>query len=145
MIVNSKLLGIDRKLKGSSRDIFKNLLVMKLAKIRFRNLKIAVERMEKVKSKFRYWVIYLGWKSIIGKCSTNDGNTSPSNLALSQKPNAEPQKQPTNPKFKYTSSLQISPLPQPALTIDGKNAHLLTFSDSITTNQTIWSYCTTNK
>lgn len=73
-IQNAKLLGIRRKLKGSNRQVLANLIAMKVEKIRFRKLRIAVQRMEKVKATFKYSFINVGLRNFTGRCLTAGGS-----------------------------------------------------------------------
>ena len=46
---------------------------MKVEKMRFRNLKIAVGRIEKVKNQFKYVIAYLEYGNTIKKCCKEGG------------------------------------------------------------------------
>ena len=51
---------MDLKVKGQTPiELFKWLLFMKVQKVRFKHLKIAINRIEKVKNKFKYINHYL--------------------------------------------------------------------------------------
>lgn len=94
-IVNHKIFGMDLKVKGQSPiELFKWLLIMKVQKIRFKHLKIAISRINKVKNKFKIKRIYREminkrWQFVnfkFGSFTQNQRRLIEDNIKVNKKP-----------------------------------------------------------